>query len=120
MKRLPPVRAILPAGSAVWLKSRLALYLARGSDLATDQARLRAGAFLAGAFAAVRLAGALAGLVFTAALDFASGRSSDFLSAAIRSTTFEPRLGAPSSASSMIFLPLAFFLRSIRSLSAST
>ena len=114
------------AGSAVFAKSRLALYLSRGSALAIvpirhprDDKKSHA-RFLAGAFFAGALATAFTGLVFTAALVFAPGLSSDFLSAAIRSITFDPRSAFSSSSSPMILRPLDFFFRSIRSFSAST
>src|SRR4051812_13929572 len=77
------------------------------------QARFRAGAFRTGAsssfsaafFAAEALAGALAGLVFTALSLAALGFSRLRLSAAMRSTTFEPRDWAGSSSSVSIVLP---------------
>ncbi len=58
--------------------------------------------------------------LFMVAGALAPGRSIDFFSAAIRSTTLEPRRGASSSSSVSIRAPFDLRLRSISSFSAST
>src|SRR5687768_2229221 len=122
MKRLPLLRGTLPRGSAVFVKSRLALYRASGSAVAMTQALLRG---LAAGLAGVGLA--LSAPLFRAAGFFAgalaapapSGFSIDFLSAAIRSMTLAP-LGRAGSSSGVTLPRLALSLRATRSFSAST
>src|SRR3546814_14311343 len=79
--------------------------------------RLVAGFSAAGCFAGAFLAGAFRAVVLVAGA-LPSGFSSDFLSAAIKSTTFDP-LGRAGSSSGVTLPPLAFSLRCTRSFSAS-
>src|SRR3546814_8946583 len=75
--------------------------------------RLVAGFSAAGCFAGAFLAGAFRAVVLVAGA-LPSGFSSDFLSAAIKSTTFDP-LGRAGSSSGVTLPPLAFSLRCTRS-----
>src|SRR3546814_1146571 len=91
MKRSPLALARSPRGSAVLAKSRLALQRLRGSAAsAMVQAffRLVAGFSAAGCFAGAFLAGAFRAVVLVAGA-LPSGFSSDFLSAAIKSTPLD-------------------------------
>ena len=84
-----------------------------GARWSGDHARFFAAGFFAGVLAAVSFA---AGFF----ADFVDALSPiDLRSAAIRSTTFEPRL-SPVSFSSITFLPLALRFRSTSPFSAST
>jgi hypothetical protein len=89
------------------------------SSAAALAAGFRAACFLAAGLIGIGSAAVPVGFFGVALTPDAAGLSSDRFSAAMRSTTFDPR-AAGASSSSEVLIVLPFFLRSIRSRSAST